>query len=136
MKTQEKSALSKNQQIELLKTISGKLSNSLDNISWTAYYTNYLKENIQEERKHLKMKPESIIHGLTVTEGGILFAVQQIIQYLEGEKPPDLKGYIYMRKTVFTAFSIVAQYGDIIREALKDIDYKEVLKIDYCELVK
>ncbi len=136
METQEKTLLSKNQQIKLLKKINNKLSNILDNIKWEKFYTNYLKENIKEEKVHLRMKPEGVIHGLTAYEGGLLFAVQQIINYLTGEKPPGVKDYLWMRKTVFTAYSIVANYEKEIREALKDIEYQEVLKMDYCELVK
>jgi hypothetical protein len=136
METQEKTTLSKNQQIKLLKEISSQLSYVLDNIKWEKIYTNYLKENIQEEKNHLRMKPEGVIHGLTAYEGGLLFAVQQIINYLTGENAPDVKSYLWMRKTVFTAYSIVTNYEKEIKEALKNIDYTEVLKMDYCDLVK
>jgi len=128
--------LSKAQQIKLLKKISYKLAYALDNLKWEPIYTNYFKENVKEERNHLKSKPENVYHGLTANEGGLYFAVKQIVDYLEGEKPPDIKSYIFMRKTVFIAYSLVAQYSDIIKNALKDIDHKEVLKMDHCDLVK
>lgn len=135
METINKTNLSKRQQLELIKKISYCLQ-VLDNISWTNYYSDYLKENIREEKNHRGFKPDGIESGITTMQGGMFFSVQQIIRFLEGEEAPDLSGYLFMRKTIFTAYSIVQQYKDNIQEALKDIDYKPVLDMDYCYLVQ
>lgn len=135
METTNKTNLSKRQQLELIKKISYRLQ-VLDNISWTNYYNDYLKENIKEEKNHRSFKPDGIKSGITTNQGGMFFSVQQIIGFLEGEEAPDLSGYLFMRKTIFTAYSIVAQYKDKIQEALKGIDYKPVLDMDYCYLMQ
>lgn len=137
MEKQEKTTLSKKEQIKLLKEISSRLASALNDISWTHYYTNYLKENIKEEKDHLRMKPEGVKHGLTAYEGGLLFSVQQIIEYFaNSESKPCFEGYIYCRKSIYTAYSLVKTYNEQIKNALQGIDYSEVLKMDYCELVK
>lgn len=126
--------LTHNQSINLIKDISRRLSIALDNISWTKYYTDYLKENIKEEKARKNFKPDGIKSGLTVNEGGLFFAVRQIIEYLDGKKAPDVESYLFFRKTIYTAYSLVAQYKKEILERLDNIDYKEVLNMDYCYL--
>lgn len=133
---QNTTTLSKTQQIKLLKDLSDKLSRYLDNLKWTAIYTDYLGENIKEEKAHNRFKPDGIERGLTVIEAARYFAVRQIVEYFEGEKQPSLKHYIEMRKTVFTAYSIAALYREEITKAFEGLDYKEVLKMDYCFLVQ
>lgn len=127
--------LSKKEQLEMIKQISSALELCLDNISWEPYYTNYLKANIQDEKQHLKFKPEGVKHGLSAKQGGEYHAVKWIVESLEGHKP-DAESYIFTKKVVFTAYSIVSQYRERIIKALRGIEYKEVLKMDYCELVK
>lgn len=142
MKT-EQTKLTKKQQIALISKISSRLSDSLDNITWSNIYTNYLKENIQDEKNHLKFKPESCKHGLTAREGGMFFAVKNIIEFFDHKNVglksvyiPKVEDYLSVRKTIFSAFAIVAKYNDELKEALKDIDYREVLNMDYVELVQ
>jgi len=130
-----KTNLTPDQCIKLIKIISQKLSIALDNISWTKYYTDYLKENIKEEKSHLGFKSDGIRSGMTAYEGGLFFAVQQIIEYLETEKKPCLKSYLFCRKTIYTAYSLVAQYKNEILKQIKDIpNYKDVLNMDYAYL--
>lgn len=133
----------KSQKIQLLKVISNCLAYKLDNIKCEAIYTNYLKDNIKDERNHLRMKPEHVRHGLTANEGGVLFAVKHIIEFFQyknyGLKEvyiPKIEDYLSVRKTIFTAYSIVLNYNKEIKKALKNIDYSEVLKMDYCDLVQ
>lgn len=135
--------LSKRQQIKLLKEISYKLAYKLDNIKWEKIYSNYLQENIREEKRHLQGKPESCRHGLTVNEAGTFFAVKQIVEFfqkknygLESIYIPKVEDYLHIRKTIFTAYAIVANYNSEIAEVLKDVDYGAVLNMDYVELVQ
>ncbi len=129
--------LSKREQIRLIKAISHSLAYKLDNISWTKYYTDYLKDNIQEERNHNIFKPDDIGRGLTISEAGILFAVKQIIEYfVDLNNIPPLIHYISYRKTAFTAYSLVHTYYNEVKEALSKYDYMEVLKMDYCDLIQ
>ena len=131
---QHKTKLSPKQCKELVKKVSYCLARALDNISWSAYYSNYEKENIKEEKAHIDFKPDGIVSGMTITEGGRFFAVKQIIDYLEGAKAPSIEYYISMRKTVFSAYSLVANYKERILKELEGVNYKEILKINYCFL--
>ena len=122
--------------VKVINEASGKLSYKLDNIKWSKLYTDYLKENIQEEKNRDRMRPDSISRPLTITEAGKLFAVQQIVNYSLGEKAPDVAGYTYMRKSVFTAYSLVAQYKKEIGEALEGFDLDYIKSLDYAEIMK
>lgn len=134
--TQHTTKLTHSQCLKLVKEISKSLSCELNNISWSKYYTNYLNENIREEKDHLRFKPDGIISGITANQGGMFFSVKQIIEYFEQvEKVPDVKNYLFWRKSIYTAFSLVANYRKEIEKALsKNPQYKEVLKMDYCYL--
>ena len=135
--------LTKNQQITLIKKISSNLAYILDNIKMESIYSNYLKENINEEKRHLNFKPDNCNHGLTAIEGGIFFAVKQIVEFFQhknyGLKDvyiPKAEDYLHIRKTVFTAYAIVTNYNDQIKDVLKIDECMEVLKMDYVCLVQ
>jgi len=130
------STLSKKQQIDLINKLSYNLACELDNLKWNKIYTDYLKENIQEEKNHDNFRHESIKRGLTITEAGKLFAVQQIAEYLNGDKMPDVSGYLHIRKSVFTAYAIFANYRKEIEKAFQGLNWQEVLKMDYCFLIE
>ena len=124
--------LSKRKQLALIKKINSLLECKFSIIGWGNIYSNYLKDNIQEEKAHNSGKP--FTSGLSTREGGLYFAVRQIIDYLEGDKKPCLESYIDCRKSIYTAYSIVANYKEQIKEALQSVDYREVLNMDYCDL--
>ena len=62
--------------VKVINEANGKLSYKLDNISWSKLYTNYLKENVQEEKAHDNYRPGSVSRPLSITEAGKLFAVR------------------------------------------------------------
>lgn len=141
--------MTKKEQLDLIRKISGRLHTALDHITWSNIYDNYLKENIQDEKNHLKYKPESCRHGLTALEGGTFFAVKHIIDFFHNKNHdifipdfkfsvyiPQVKDYLSVKKVIFSAYAIVENYNEQIKEALKDLDYSEILKMDYVELVQ
>lgn len=138
METITKTKLSKKEQIKLLQKIDIELSRTLNNISWTPYYKNYFKNNLKEERNHRKYQPSNVLCGITAYQSALLFAIQQIVDYFVNTKnKPCFEGYIYCRKTMYEAYSLVKTYTKQIKQALEKIDnYREVLNFDYCELIK
>ena len=131
-----KNTVSKSKALAEINKASYNLAYALDNIKWSKLYTDYLKENIQEEKSHDNFHGDSIQRGITITEAGKLFSVQQIVKYYQGEKAPDVACYSYMRKSVFTAYSLVSLYREAVETALKDINLELVNGLDYCELIK
>ena len=119
-----------------VKDASDKLAYTLDNIKWGQMYTTYLNENKEEEKRHDRCRPASVPRGMSIMDAARLFAVQQIIEYYQGKAAPDLAGYTYMRKTVFTAYSLVAQYRNEIGAALVGVDLDAIKALDYAELQK
>jgi len=128
--------VTKAEALKVINKASSELAYALDNIKWSKLYTDYLKENIAEEKSHDRFRGDSISRGLTITEAGKLFAVKQIVEYYLGEKAPDVACYSYMRKSVFTAYSLVALYREYVEKALKGIDLEVINGLDYCELIK
>ena len=109
----------------------------LDNKSWSRYASNYLAENVEEEKNH---RGSGRFGGwaLTVNESARLFAVRQLAEYLTTKKRPDLKSYLHCRRSIYTASSLVLNYRKEIRAAFKaaKVDLAEVCALDYAELVK
>jgi len=64
-------------------------------------------------------------------------AVKQIIEFLgKAEYIPSVKDYIFVRQSIFFAYSLVSQYRIEFETALKDINFDDILKLDYVELIK
>lgn len=122
--------------MKVIKDVSDKLAYALDNIKWGQMYTAYLNENRDEEKRHDRRRPASVPRGLSIMDAARLFAVQQIVNYYTGEKAPDLAGYTHMRHSVFSAYSLVAQYHDEIGVALAGVDLDAIKALDYAELQK
>ena len=119
-----------------VKDASDKLAYTLDNIKWGSMYTTYLNENKDEEKRHDRCRPASVPRGMSIMDAARLFAVQQIIEYYQGKAAPDQAGYSYMRHSVFTAYSLVAQYRTEIGEALAGVDLAAIMALDYAKLQK
>lgn len=117
----------------------GEIEHVLDYSDHHSYGRLYLVENILEERSHRGFGPNYSSHHdpfVTVARAAKLFAVKQIADYLTGEKMPELKDYLHFRKSCYTAAALVLEYGDKLRDALKDFDLAELKALDYSELVK
>lgn len=126
----------KRQQIKMIKDAWNAIDYALSMVSWGQYGKQYLAQNIQEEKDHLRFKPEGVTHGLTALEGAKLFCVKNIAEYLLGHEAPKPEWFLHYRKGCYMAYAIAHKYGDKLREALKDFDLKELSDLDYAELAK
>lgn len=109
----------------------------LDNTSWHAYGAKYLAENVAEEKEHRGFCSGRNDYALTVAQSARLFAVRQIAELLISPKnAPKMVNYLSSRKSCFTAYALVLNYGPSLRKALKGFDPAELAALDYAELVK
>ena len=136
-KTSEK--VTKKQALNLINEAWSEFSYVLDNQDWSKHGTDYLDENIAEEKRHDHMRPDHVNRGLTIREAGKLFAVKQLTQYLCGEKAPNVEAYISLRKSLFTAYGLVMRYTPQLQDMMGKLGkdkVNQILNIDYCELIK
>lgn len=133
METRQK--LGKKEALKELRVIHNKLY-ALDNIEWEKLYSNYVAENRQEEKRHDNFRGKGISRGITISEAAMLFSVVQLAKYIRGDKAPDVAGYTYMRKSIFTAYSLYARYTDIIKKAFEGYDVNKIANIDYAYMVE
>jgi hypothetical protein len=96
----------------------------------------YLKMNIQEERRHDNFRGTDIKRGLTITQAGKFFAVQQLVKYLTGSPGPYVKYYVNLRQSCFYAYSLAALYQDHLVKALEGIDLQAIIALDYVKLME
>lgn len=109
----------------------------LNNISWTPYRDKCYEMACAEERQHRRGKPADvrIAAGASIQATGRFFVVLRIAQYLLGERMPDIKDLLAYQPSAMYAAALVAAYSAEIREALKDVELRELVALDYCEFV-
>jgi len=49
---------------------------------------------------------------------------------------PSLKEYLSIRQSIFFAHSLVLNYREELTKALEGVNWEDILKIDYAELMK
>lgn len=91
----------------------------------------YLNENLREEKEHLKGKPQGIRNGLTAREGARHFYIKWILDSLVNGFRYDIKDVLTCRISSIKGEAIAKTYEKELREALQNIDLKEVLSFDY-----
>lgn len=130
MKTQSKA-----EQVKLINNAWKKISYALSAVRWGRFGDQFLKLNMQEERGYRGGRSVEY-EGLSVKLAGKLFAVREIVSFLEGKEIPKIKDYLYYRKSVYFAGALVLNYEGELRSALQGIDFEAVQALDYVSLVK
>jgi len=64
-----------------------------------------------------------------------MFVVQHIASALKGVRH-DIKSFLYLKQSIFLAESLVINYEDKIKEALKDFDLDILCNLDYTILTQ
>jgi hypothetical protein len=121
-------------QVKLIRSTWKKIAYCFEGISYGQYGNNYLRENIQEEKLHDSGRFESVKRFLSIQEAGELFAVKQLVKYLIKDEVLTVEGYHYMRKSIFTAYSLAHEYKEKLLKALEGVNVSEVLAVNYAEL--
>jgi len=107
---------------------------ALNNITWTGYRDQLVNIEKELERGHRRFC-HGRSYGLTVAQAAKYFAAKHIIDAMNGQQY-DIKSYLHVKKSCFLAQSLVANYGDTIKEAMDGFDYDSFAALDYCELVE
>lgn len=101
----------------------------LNNIDWTPYREEIYKLEKQYERNHRNWC-NGREFDFSVDIASKLFVVQHIASALKGTRH-SIKSYIYLKKSIFFAESLVLNYEDKIKEALKDFDLNQLCELSY-----
>ena len=109
----------------------------LNNVAWTAYRDNMFDINRKGERKHRKTWDDRNYsrRAISVNDSARYFTCMHVIEALV-EGTPDIKSYVYLRKTIFYAHSLVANYRDKIEKALDGFDLDAFNDLDYADMVQ
>jgi len=128
--------MDKKNQIKLINEAYRKIDDVLSIQHMGEYGKQYYNLNKGEELQHDKFRPSDVKRGLTISEAVKLFYVTQIIQALKGTLKVTVKEYLFVRKSIFFAVALVETYKIELTEALKGINYDDILAVDYAELNK
>jgi|TARA_R110002074_G_scaffold131773_1_gene274484 hypothetical protein len=105
----------------------------LNNIDWKSY-----REDIYNLEKQYEKNHRNYCNGrefnITVDMSAKLFVVQHIASALKGTRH-EVKSYIHLKQSIFLAESLVINYEDKIKEALKDFDLNQLCNLDYSILM-
>ena len=106
----------------------------LNNIDWKSY-----REDIYNLEKQYEKNHRNYCNGrefnITVDMSAKLFVVQHIASALKGTRH-EVKSYIHLKQSIFLAESLVINYEDKIKEALKDFDLNQLCNLDYSILIE
>lgn len=101
----------------------------LNNIDWKAYRDEIYKLERQYEKNHRNWT-NGRQYDFSIDIASKLFVVQHIASALKGTRH-DIKSYLFLKKSIFLAESLVINYEDKIKEALKDFDLDKLCNLDY-----
>ena len=109
----------------------------LNNIAWTAYRDNMFDINRKGERKHRKTWDDRNYsrRAISVNDSARYFTCMHVIAALVDDTP-DIESYIRLRKTIFYAHSLVANYRDEIEKSLDGFDLDAFNALDYADMVQ
>ena len=106
----------------------------LNNIDWKSY-----REDIYNLEKQYEKNHRNYCNGrefnITVDMSAKLFVVQHIASALKGTRH-EVKSYIHLKQSIFLAESLVINYEDKIKKALKDFDLNQLCNLDYAILIE
>ena len=109
----------------------------LNNITWTAYRNNMFDINRKGEREHRNWCNDRDYsrRAISVNDSARYFTCMHVIDALVDDTP-DIKSYVYLRKTIFYAHSLVANYRDDIEKSLDGFDLDAFNDLDYADMVQ
>jgi hypothetical protein len=106
----------------------------LNNINWKAYRDEIYKLEKQYEKNHRNWC-NGRQFDFSIDIASKLFVVQHIASALKGVRH-DIKSFLYLKQSIFLAESLVINYEDKIKEALKDFDLDILCNLDYTILTQ
>jgi hypothetical protein len=129
--------MDKKQSLKLINEAYWKIKDVLESVHFGSYHSQYYALNLKEESEHRRFCPDGVTCGLTKVEAVKLFYVQEIVEALF--KPsfvPSLKDYLSVRQSIFFAHSLALNYREELTRALAVVNWEDILKINYAELME
>jgi len=116
--------------IKIVENVYNKLD-ILNNITWTPYLNELFKKNLEDEKLHRKFGLGDRSNFESSKDCcALFFTVQQICEAFIEEKY-TIKDYLHLKKSMFYAQSIVANYRNKIEEVLTLEEAKTIAEIDH-----
>jgi hypothetical protein len=130
--------LTKKESLKLIDNAYFKIKDVLESVHSGEYHYQYFQLHKKEEMNHRRFKAVyNDTCGLTTLEAVKLFYVTQIVEALfKPSWKPTIKDYLSVRQSIFMAYSLVENYKEELNKALQGINWEDILKIDYAELMK
>lgn len=72
----------------------------------------------------------------TITDAAKLFAVKRVAEYLLGAKMPVGQAFLHTQHSCFQAAAIADEFASEVREAWKSFELREIVALDYKDIVK
>lgn len=112
----------------------------LNNIDWANHREKLFAMCKAEEKDHRGfMSDFNESHTedtASVSDCAKLFAVKRVAEYLLGEKYPIGKDFLHIQKSCFYAAGLVDEFAEKIRAAWSKLELREIVALDYTDLVK
>lgn len=122
--------------IATVERVASILGPRLDNMSWPRHFSTLVKMTAEEEKGHrglghdfAKYHP----HAPNVAKTARMFAVKRISEYLNGKAAPGGSDFLHCQKSIFQAYAIVHEYGDLCRASIVEAgaDVATLAALDY-----
>ena len=110
----------------------------LNEINWTRYRDDLFKMEKKSERDHRKCRfdgGEYSKRAISINDSARYFACKHILDALVQE-PPNLKGFLSLKRSIFYGHSLVANYRTRIEGCLDGFNFRDFKKLNYVDLVK
>jgi hypothetical protein len=102
-----------------------------DNVSWTHYADELYKIEKEYEKNHRRYTECDYV--FSINDCAKYWAVKHIIDGLNDTKELNVKSYLHLKKSIFYAYSMVANYRDRIEKEFIGFDFQEFSKINITE---
>ena len=104
---------------------------AVDNIDWNHYAEELLAIEKSYERKHREYANcEYIFNSNTCSK---YWCIKHILVSLEDKETTSVKSYIYLKKSIFLASSLVANFREQIEKKFEGFDIEAFNKINITE---
>ena len=111
--------------------------NVLNDVTWTRYRDDLFKMERKSERDHRKCRfdgGEYSKRAISINDSARYFACKHILVALVQE-PPNLKGFLSLKRSIFYGHSLVANYRTRIERCLDGFNFRDFKKLNYVDLV-
>lgn len=102
-----------------------------DNVNWTHYADELYKIEKEYEKNHRRYTECDYVFG--INDCAKYWAVKHIIDGLNDTEELNVKSYLYLKKSIFYAYSMVANYRHRIEKEFIGFDFDQFSKINITE---